>query len=627
MDRERLDSWCEKGILGLVLTILVFGPLATGAVRAMEFLVVQGLTIGVIILWTVRFWVNRSHRLLWPPICWAVLAFVVYAIIRYLQADIEYVARTELVRILVYAFLFFAVLNNLHRQETAQLVVYVLVFLAMVVSVYAVYQFITTSEYVWHFKRPAQYLKRGSGTYICPNHYAGFAEMILPLGVAFTLTGRLNSVLKVFLGYASLVILAGIGASISRMGWLCTSLTLGLLGFLLVKRHHHYRIPALVALILVLVGAGLFYKKSTSARERVADLSSGLTAALSETDVRLFLWQAAGRIWLDHPWAGAGPGHYDYRFPVYRSQYLQARPGRAHNDYLNTLADWGVIGLGLVLGALALFGRGVLRCWKFVQHSSNDLSSKPSNRSALVLGATIGLLALALHSFSDFNMHIPANAIIAVTLMALASSYLRVAAERYWVSVRPLLRLLVTLIALAGVVYLGQQGVQRLREHAQLQQVKKATTDAGQVASLTQAFAIEPSNAETAYQAGEILRLKSWRLDADYETLAATAIEWFQRAIQANPYHVSSMTRLGMCLHWINRPQEADPWFQRARALDPNGYYTLALVGWHYVQRGEWAKAKEALERSLWTKPNDNKAATTYLRVVEDRLKTEAPAP
>src|SRR5437870_12375698 len=106
MNRETMDRWCERGILALVLGILVFGPLATGAVRTLEFLIIQGLTLGVMLLWGVRFWLTPRPKLLWPPICWPVLAFCAYAIGRYLTADIEYAAREELVRVLIYTFLF-----------------------------------------------------------------------------------------------------------------------------------------------------------------------------------------------------------------------------------------------------------------------------------------------------------------------------------------------------------------------------------------------------------------------------------------------------------------------------------------------------------------------------------------
>ena len=58
MQKERLDQWCEKGIIGLVLAILVFGPLALGAVMPEHFLVIQGLTVVVLALWAARFWLN-----------------------------------------------------------------------------------------------------------------------------------------------------------------------------------------------------------------------------------------------------------------------------------------------------------------------------------------------------------------------------------------------------------------------------------------------------------------------------------------------------------------------------------------------------------------------------------------
>lgn len=143
MTRERLDQWCEKGILGLLLGILVFGPLALGAVRATEFLVLQFFTVGILLLWAVRLWVNARLQLLCPAVCWGVLAFAIYAIVRYrmvvADGDLEYVARLELIRVLIYAFLFFAIVNNLHRQESIRVISIVLLVLGMAISLYAVY--------------------------------------------------------------------------------------------------------------------------------------------------------------------------------------------------------------------------------------------------------------------------------------------------------------------------------------------------------------------------------------------------------------------------------------------------------------------------------------------------------
>ena len=59
-----MDRWCERGILGLVLAILIYSPLAPGTVRAKDFVVVEWLTVAVLAVWFCRFLINPTHRLL-----------------------------------------------------------------------------------------------------------------------------------------------------------------------------------------------------------------------------------------------------------------------------------------------------------------------------------------------------------------------------------------------------------------------------------------------------------------------------------------------------------------------------------------------------------------------------------
>ena len=109
----------------------------------------------------------------------------------------------------------------------------------MAISLYAVYQFLAHSDRVWHFTTP--YRGRGTGTFISPNNLAGFLEMLLPLGLAYTLMGRLQPLTKVFVGYATLALAAGIGVSISRGSWIATGLVLLVFCCLLMPRRN-YRI-------------------------------------------------------------------------------------------------------------------------------------------------------------------------------------------------------------------------------------------------------------------------------------------------------------------------------------------------------------------------------------------------
>jgi O-antigen ligase len=628
MNREVLDRGCELGILALVLAALIFGPLAFGAVPPWAFLVIEGLTLGALGLWGLRLWLQPHPQLLWPPICWAVVAFAIYAAARYLTADIEYVARQEMIRVLVYAVLFFVVLNNLHRQESTQTISFVVVLLGMGLAGYAIYQFLTGSSRVWNILNTA-YPHRATGTYICPNHLGGYLEMVLPLGLAYTLTSRVKPVLKVLLGYASLVILVGIVVTLSRGSWVATALSLTVFfGVLLLQRGHRL---ASLALLLVILGGGLLIQSHVPAfRARLKQVGVPTEAA---GDTRAALWNAALQMWHENVVWGIGPAHYGERFPNFRPQAIQKSPVRAHNDILNTLTDWGIAGTVLVATAWGLLGVGVLKTWSGLRRTTNDLRGrKNSNKFAFVLGASIGLLAILAHSVCDFNMHIPANAFLAVTLMALLSSHLRFATDRYWSNANLWAKLAATAVLIVAAFYLSEQGRRHVKEQALLRkkelylQRAAAAPDAApidlkmQIELLKRAYDVEPMNPETTYAIGEAYRIKSQEGGDDYRELATQAMEWFDRTIKLNKWWSKGYLRYGWCLDWLDRSAESEPYFSRADELDPNGYFTAANIGVHYVELGDYAAAKPWFERSLRLEWQTNRIPEKYLPIIQTRL-------
>jgi O-antigen ligase len=619
MNREALDRWCERGILFLVLAILVFGPLAMGAVDAWAFLIIQALAIGVMLVWALRLWISPHPRLLWPPISWVVLAFAVYAIGRYLTADIEYVARLEMIQVLLYAFLFFAIVNNLYQPASAQIISFTLIFLAAGISGYAVYQYLTRTNHVWNFISP--YAGRGTGTYISPNDFAGFLEMLLPLAVAYALVGRVKPLVRALLIYAVIGILAGLAVTFSRGGWVAA--TAGLLVLLLVLScHRNHRLPALGLLILFVASGTVFVTKHLTKISNATQQSSKLeTAVQRDWDVRRDMWVAAVQMWRDHFWWGVGPAHYDYRFREYRPESMQMRPGRVHNDYLNLVADWGTVGGVIVLSGMAAFGAGLVKTRKYVRPPENDFGRGLGSRFAFFLGASAGLLALAVHSVVDFNLHIPANAILGVTLLALLSSNLRFAAERYWFPARLPLKTLTTLALMAGVVYLSDQEWRQGHEQLWLARAEQLPDfSSARTAALIHAAAAEPKNFETAYDIGEAYRLQSFKGGQDYEDLARTAMKWYARGLKLDRYDGYDDLRSGMCLDWLGHHAQAGLYFSRAEALDPNGYYTVANIGWHYVQTGDYAAARSWLARSMRLHWEDNVIGRSYLEICEHKL-------
>lgn len=628
MNREVLDRWCERGILALILAILVFGPLAYGAVDTFPFLIIQGLAAGVLVLWIARLWLSPRSQFLWPPICWAVLAFSLYAVARYYTADIEYIARQELLRVLIYAFLFFAILNNLHRQEFTSIAVLTLVFLAMCISGYAMYQYLTNSDRVWFAVKP--YPHRGSGTYINPNHLGGFLELLVPLGLAFSLCSRLGHVTKVLVGYASLVILAGIAVTLSRGSWIATILAL-LLFFAVLSFHRAHRLAGLLALVLIVAGAAYLIPKSQFFHQRARQLVNTQTGQVDD-DTRFDIWGSAFRMWRENPWWGVGPAHFDRRFRAVRPDTIQMQPDRAHNDILNTLTDWGIVGAVLVASAFVLLGLGLAKTWPAVRVTQRDIGEKKrSNKFAFVLGASVGLVAILLHSFVDFNMHVPANAIIAVTLMALLSSHMRFATDKYWITARPWLKAIASIVLLAGVVYFAQQDWRLASEYAWLNRAEQASPySPKQVALLTKAFAIEPKNPDTAYKIGEAYRIQSkeggMRYEGQdfqgltYKDLATRAMQWFERSSRLDPWNAYSFANYGWCLDWLGRQGESAPYFDKANQLDPNGYYTLAMIGMHHFEIGNLVASKPWFERSIRLQWIDNPISRTYLQLANQKL-------
>lgn len=625
MNREVVDKWCERGILALVLGILVFGPLALGAVRGLEFAVIQGLTLGVMALWAVRLWVDPHPRLLWPPICWAVVAFALYAIFRYFTSDIEYLARHEVLQVLVYTFLFFAVLNNLHGQESTQIITFTLIFLAMVISAYAVYQFVTDSHYVWRLV--STYPHRGSGTYYCPNHLGGFLEMLLPLALTYTISGRLKPVTKILIGYAALVMVAGMVATVSRGTWLATGLALLFL-FAAMLFRPRYRLPALLLLVVLSLGSVLFVPRSVFFQRRLHQIVND--KGRPDDGLRFAVWGPAWRMWRENPWLGVGPDHFDTRFRAYRPEGIQLSPGRVHNDYLNTLADWGAVGAVLIAAAWGLLAWGIVKTWKYVRPSGAELGKRSgSNKFAFVLGASLGLLALLAHSFVDFNLHIPANAILCVVLMALLTSHLRFATEKFWSRPGVIVRGLVTLTIFAGLGYLAPQALRMGREFVWLNRASHAPAFSPvEIEYLTNAFAIEPSNPQTAYAIAEAYRRESQeggefyqgRENVDYRQLATRAMDWFQRGMKLNPYDSRNFAGYGWCLDWLDRSAESAPYFDKAEALDPNNYFNVNFIGLHYLQTGDLAAARPWFERSLRLQWEGNDIARNYLAIVNARM-------
>jgi tetratricopeptide (TPR) repeat protein len=141
---------------------------------------------------------------------------------------------------------------------------------------------------------------------------------------------------------------------------------------------------------------------------------------------------------------------------------------------------------------------------------------------------------------------------------------------------------------------------------------------------LKKAFAAEPKNHETTDAIGEACRVESQDGDPGYRELAEEAMEWFGRTMKLDRWDDSSYSRYGWCLDWLGRKGESGPYFNKAMELDPNGYYTVAGLGLHYVETGDYAAAKRCFERSMRLQWPANPIAYTYLQITDNKLREAA---
>jgi O-antigen ligase len=138
-----------------------------------------------------------------------------------------------------------------------------------------------------------------------------------------------------------------------------------------------------------------------------ADISTG----------RIQFWTIALQIFAAHPILGSGLDTYGVAYTFYDPQSGFFRVEQAHNDYLQTLSDGGILGFACVAAFVVLLFRNGIRT---IKRSSDALGR------SIALGSLAGCFGIAIHSFFDFPLRTPSNALFFLLLVVLATTTLRV---------------------------------------------------------------------------------------------------------------------------------------------------------------------------------------------------------
>ncbi len=278
-------------------------------------------------------------------------------------------------------------------------------------------QFFLPSEQVfWFFADWPARTSHHFASFVNGNHYASLIGMVFPLLVVSTLLtfpasgyGSLRDrftelftdpQLSQGLLYGLFTILAMVSVffSLSRGGTLSLfGASFVLLILLLAEGNLHGK---MLFFVLVLIGAvglcGFFGWEPLLARFSNTFYETG-----GLKDQRLVYWADSLQLLLAAPWTGSGAGTFIDAYPAWQTAKA---PGltvdHAHNDYIELVTDLGLLGVGLVVWFWASLLGSVVPALKRRRNKRTKLTS---------LGVLAGLVAILLHSITDFNLAIPAN--------------------------------------------------------------------------------------------------------------------------------------------------------------------------------------------------------------------------
>jgi hypothetical protein len=253
----------------------------------------------------------------------------------------------------------------------------------------------------------ADFANAAIGTFANANHLANYLVMLFPL--ALTLAWKTQDGVRGLLYTLTVLILfIGVFATSSRAGVLTLVLVSLIWAHFKIKgvRKSKWRWSIWAAVAVVLAGAfwflaqhGLLGKMGLTGMSGTASMRGGIYAS------------TLAMAWQFFP-LGVGPGAFAGVFHGFEPKHLYTVVDHAHNDYLQGLAEWGVVSIA-VLVAMGVF---VWRQAKRLRKQGTDVDAHDVS-VGLRWTALMGVVVLGLHCTVEFPAHIPANAMLAAFLL------------------------------------------------------------------------------------------------------------------------------------------------------------------------------------------------------------------
>ena len=548
----------------------------------------------------------------------ATAVFLGYVLGRALTSPVAYIAWAD--EFMVLGALAVYLLTACYVTDPRQrgLVLAFLLALGIVNVLVGARQFVVGDDFMLlGFLRSDRYNGRASGLYIGPDHLAFFLEVVGCLTLAWTIWGRGKTGIRLFAGYGAVFLFGGELLTVSRGGFLSAVAGLGvmtLLGLGRLRRTAPHRVGRTLA--AVAVAAALAALGVRTAVTQSAFLRTRAHSLATMKDVRQLLWKAGYAQFRLRPILGTGASTYLYYGRRLRDPLVQDDPIRTHNDYLELLGEYGVVGAA---GLLVFLGTHLGVGWATHRHFARRAAAGQSaagervgsNAAAWNIGALSATVAMAVHSAVDFNLHIPANALLAAFVFGVLANPGRSAAGEVGAASQPRWPDWGARLALGAVgLTLFLAGIPRLPGEYYCEMARAALRDRRFVAASGYALkglTHEERNPQLYFYLGEArLALAGDGPDTPLtHSFREGADDAYRQGLKLVPFDTPLLLRHAQILTIFGDYPAAEQVLAQALIWDPNSALVQTYLGFYFQRTGRLAEAKQAYTRAMQLAPND----------------------
>ena len=393
--------------------LLIFTPLAVGSAPSWAMMVIHIITLIALTFLLIEKIVTWRWQWTRTPLDLPLAALLSVVLLSTLFSTDRYTSIWSSALLATYVAVFYLTIHSVSTRRQLRRILQTIVFMACFLSVFGLIKKAGANPFPWwdYDIGLERELAMSSSTFGNPNHFAGYLAMALPVCLAMFLTG-LNKSRTIITGLITLLISVAIVFSLARGGWISSIFGVAFMGAALLLSSKRNPISKKVLLI---IGGGLFligvvFLFSTPAVEEAVTLKKAPEDA--NLQQRILVWRHTVQMISDYPLLGSGPGTYATIFTQYQPPGILSRYYMAHNDYLHFVSETG-------LPVLVIMGWMTIVCYRC---GFQKLTHPSRLVRASTLGALSGISALLLYSVSDFNLHIPANAVLFSVLAAIVVS-------------------------------------------------------------------------------------------------------------------------------------------------------------------------------------------------------------